>query len=217
VSGAPPRPKRQRQKTLRGRYDRTKTPEERHAEQKTKLLDAARDVLGSRGWSGSTVDAVLKECQLSRATFYVHYKELDELLFEAYQRGIQNGLRIIQEQIQGAELGAERVRAGVMAYLTLVTDHPKIARILLDIDAGAPPAVQALREAAVERATALMMSRIAEAHAAGLIAHPPDETTIYALQGALEAVAKRYLMRGEPGKAMEAGPALMRMFIRSIT
>ncbi len=218
---APSRPRKRpggtRGKTLRGRYDRSKSSEERQAEQKTKLLDAARDVLGSKGWSGATVDAVLKECQLSRATFYVHYKELDELLIEAYQRATSNGLRIIHEHIQSAELGAERVRAGVTAYLMLVRDNPKIARILLDIGPGAPAAVQTLRAASIERSTALIMTRVAEAHAAGIIPNAPDELTIYALQGALETVAKRYLERGEPEKAMEAGPSMMRMFIRAIT
>jgi AcrR family transcriptional regulator len=202
---------------LRGKYDRTKTPDERHTEQKTKLLDAARDVLAARGWAGSTVDAVLKESQLSRATFYLHYRELDELLLDAYQRAVQTGYRHIQEQMAETAIGADRVRAGVTSYLALVAQYPKLAKILLDVGPGAPSAVLTLRQAQVERGVTMIMSRLTEAHVAGLLPNPVDELTVLAIFGAMETVARRYLDRGEPEKAMEAAPALMRLFLRAVT
>ncbi len=206
-----------RPRSQRGRYDRTKTPEERHAEQKTRLLDAARDVLAESGWAAATVDAILKKAELSRATFYAHFRELDDVLLEAYQRATVSAQRIVQENLTQPTDPVERARAGVTAFLRLVEEYPALARIMFDVGRGSPPKVVALHEAAVDRFVALIVARGRANFEAGLVQQVPDEITAYAVVCAIQGVALRYLTRGEAHRVMEAGPALLRLTIRALS
>ncbi len=206
-----------RKRTLRGRYDRSKTPEERHAEQRTRLLDAARDVLADGGWSAATVDAVLERSQLSRATFYAHFRELDDALLAAYERASESARRIVEEELaQGAD-PLERARVGVTAFLRLVEQHPALARIMFDVGRGSPPRVVAMHEAARARFVALLVERGRANYEAGLVDRAPDEITAYAVVCAIQGVALRYLDQDRASEVMEAGPALLRLLVRALT
>ena len=52
----------------------------------------------------------------------------------------------------------------------------------------------------------LVYDGVEAAHAAGRTELPPDELRVFALVSAMEAVAMRYVLRGEESKAIEARP-----------
>lgn len=206
--------KRRAPKTLRGRYDRSKSPEERQREQYDRLLDAARDLLAEHGWGKVTVDMILKLSTLSRATFYAHFKDIEDVLNHAYVRASERAVRIVAGE---AVDPAERLRQGLFSFLELVRSNPRWARVMLEGGRGAPAQVVALQEAAYERWIEQILARSQEAFEAGRISRMPDEQTVWALVSAMHGVALRYLRRGEADRVMEAGPALLRLFVRAMT
>jgi AcrR family transcriptional regulator len=46
-----------------------------------RILDAARELFYDQGYLETSVDQIAKACGFSRATFYLHYKSKDEVLF----------------------------------------------------------------------------------------------------------------------------------------
>ena len=158
--------KRRAPKTLRGRYDRSKSPEERQREQYDRLLDATRDLLTEHGWGKVTVDMILKLSTLSRATFYAHFKDIEDVLNHAYVRASERAVRIVTGE---AVDPAERLRQGLFSFLELVRSNPRWARVMLEGGRGAPAQVVALQEAAYERWIEQILARSPEEIAQGLM------------------------------------------------
>lgn len=52
------------------------------AHTRQRLLDAARDVFYREGYYGATVDQIVEEAGASRPTFYLHFKDKEEVLGE---------------------------------------------------------------------------------------------------------------------------------------
>ena len=77
------------------------------------------------------------------------------------------------------------------------------------------PQFEAQHQAMLERFAAMMHEGVAKAHAQGACSLPPDELRVFALVSGMEAVAMRYVMRGEEAKAMEAAPILVDMIQRT--
>jgi AcrR family transcriptional regulator len=76
--------------------------EDRRAERRTLLLDAAFELLGTEGWAGTTVRAVCHAARLNPRHFYERFEDLDALLVAVYDRLV-------------AELGEEVLRAAASA------------------------------------------------------------------------------------------------------
>ena len=56
-----------------------------HHQSKTRILDAALQVFRSRGYAGSTIDDVCDEAQLTKGSFFHHFKTKEELALAAAQ------------------------------------------------------------------------------------------------------------------------------------
>ena len=61
-------------------------PEDRRAERRELLLDATFELLGTEGWSGTTVRAVCQAARLNPRYFYESFADLDALVVAVYDR-----------------------------------------------------------------------------------------------------------------------------------
>jgi enolase len=62
----------------RGKYDRTRSPDERQKDQLRRLLDAAAHVFAEKGWAEATVETIVTRAGMSRRTFYEHFDDLKD-------------------------------------------------------------------------------------------------------------------------------------------
>ena len=60
--------------------------EDRRAARRDRLLDAAFDLLGTEGWSATTVRGVCQAAQLNPRYFYESFPDLDALFVAVYDR-----------------------------------------------------------------------------------------------------------------------------------
>src|SRR5687767_13565478 len=70
----------------RGKYDRTRTQDERVRDQRRRLLDAAGHVFAEVGWADATVETIVSRAGMSRRTFYEHFDDLKSCLLTLHQR-----------------------------------------------------------------------------------------------------------------------------------
>ena len=105
--------------------------EERAAERRALLVDAAFDLLGSEGDAATTVRAVCQRARLNPRYFYESFADRDELLVAVYDHQVLLLGTELLEQIQAAGGDPEAVsRAGVETVCRWVAADPRRAKVL---------------------------------------------------------------------------------------
>ena len=107
------------------------SPDDRRAERRALLLDAAFELLGTEGWQGTTVRAVCQTAQLNPRYFYESFADLDALAVALYDR-LGDELRVaVEKAVASAEATATaRVRATVESTVRFVDEDRRRGRIL---------------------------------------------------------------------------------------
>ncbi len=104
---------------------------DRRAERRTLLLDAAFDLLGTEGWSGTTVRAVCQRARLNPRYFYASFADLDALLVAVYDRVVEELAAEVRAAVDavGADPRAE-LRAAIDRTVRFVGDDRRRGRVL---------------------------------------------------------------------------------------
>ena len=195
----------------RGKYDRTRSPDERQKDQLRRLLDAAAHVFAEKGWAEATVETIVTRAGMSRRTFYEHFDDLKDCLLQLHDRVAKGAVRAVEMQVQGASDPRELLRLGVTGFLGGIAAFPHIARVVFRVVREAGPEFEPMHEKMMGRFARLMHEGVQLAFEQGRVKDKPDELRIFALCSAMEAVAMRYVMRGEEAKALDAAPILIDM------
>jgi AcrR family transcriptional regulator len=141
-TGNAPEPKR--------RY-RGSAVEERRAQRRQQLIDAAVRVYGENGYRHSGVKQVCDAAGLTQRYFYESFAHSDELLIAAYEQAAcwMREDNMAAAQAAGADPVA-RSRAMLQAWFQRLKENPTIARLLLIEIRGISPAVDHAIEKALK-------------------------------------------------------------------
>jgi AcrR family transcriptional regulator len=105
--------------------------EERQAERRTLLLDAAFDLLGTDGDAATTVRAVCARARLNPRYFYESFTDRDELLLAVYdEQAALLGAAVLANVEAAGDDEPARLRAGIETIARFVTDDPRRAKVL---------------------------------------------------------------------------------------
>jgi len=154
--------------------------DDRRAERRTLLLDATFELLGTEGWSGTTVRAVCQHARLNPRYFYESFDDLDALIVAVYDRLIAELGGAVMEAL--AEAGAdpgEQTRAALRRIIDFVGEDPRRGKVLY---------IEALGNEALNRRrieTAHLLVATVEEHAAALQGAPPAGEPIGRIGAAL--------------------------------
>jgi len=220
MAGAKPKKKTAAKKSApkapgRGKYDRARSPDERQREQLGRLLDAAGHVFAEVGWADATVEGIVSRAGMSRRTFYEHFDDLQDCLLIFHQKATRRAFRAVEMAVQAAPPTGEKLRMGVMGFLGGSAAITNDARVIFRVVRSAGPEFEPLHDDVIARFAKLFHEGLSEAYAVGRTELPPDELRIFAVVSAMEAVAMRYVARGDEAKALEAAPALIDMVERT--
>jgi AcrR family transcriptional regulator len=199
----------------RGKYDRSRSQRERRQAQRDALLDAATTVFATRGFALATVELIVGAAGMSRRTFYEHFVDIRDILLRVHERAAQLAFGLVRDLAASEPDPLQRIRGGITAYLSMIASYPEIASVVLREVRSAGPDYEPRRELETTRYASLLFEALAIAHAQGKLSRPPDELTVYALATSVEAVAMRYIGRGEAARAPEAADKLADLVIRA--
>jgi AcrR family transcriptional regulator len=105
--------------------------DDRRAERRELLLDAALDLLGNEGWSGTTVRAVCHTAQLNPRYFYESFEDLDALVVALYDRLVAELQVYVAAAVAKAGTSdAEIVHATVESTVRWIDDDRRRGRVL---------------------------------------------------------------------------------------
>jgi len=104
---------------------------DRRAERRTLLLDAAFELLGTEGSSGTTVRAVCQRARLNPRYFYEGYEDLDALVVAVYDRVVDElGAAVARAQEAAGGDASARVRATIARTVEFVDEDRRRGRVL---------------------------------------------------------------------------------------
>lgn len=108
--------------------------DERRAERRARLMAAAFELLGTEGWSGTTVRAVCAEAKLTPRFFYESFPDLDALAVAVFDDLVAGTTERVLDAVAAAiardpddRLAQARVAIGTLVHD--LTDDPRRARV----------------------------------------------------------------------------------------
>jgi AcrR family transcriptional regulator len=94
-------------------------------------MDAAFDLLGTEGWSGTSVRAVCQRARLNARYFYENFDDLDALVVAVYDRIVGELATVVLDALAASPTDPEaQLRAVVEATVAFVDDDRRRARVL---------------------------------------------------------------------------------------
>ncbi|MGZ5202076.1 MAG: TetR/AcrR family transcriptional regulator [Telluria sp.] len=118
--------------TIPSRPYRGLGPEERRAQRRGRLLEAAISVYGERGYRHATVKAVCEAAGLTERYFYESFANSEELLIACFN-AVTFG--VFEEVVAAAQAAGRnrkaRSRAMLQAYFAALQREPRSARVFL--------------------------------------------------------------------------------------
>ncbi len=177
---------------------RGRTPDERRTLRRQRLLDAALELFGTAGYQATSVERLCSTSGVTGRHFYEEFPSRAALLMALYDDIMAKGMVSVVEVVQSAppRLNA-RLFAGVGAYVHLLLDDPRHARIVTAEVIGVSPELEEHRRAATEMFAAYMRSQGDELVATG-IEMVGNELTAFALVAAVHELTAAYLTATEP-------------------
>ncbi len=103
---------------------------DRKAERRELILQAAFDLLGTEGWSATTVRAVIEHTGLNPRYFYESFSGLDELVVAVYDHVVEQLGKLVVNALDSATDPESQVRAVVQATVDFVDEDRRRGRVL---------------------------------------------------------------------------------------
>ncbi|HWU31891.1 MAG TPA: TetR/AcrR family transcriptional regulator [Marmoricola sp.] len=189
--------------------------DERRAERRRKLLDAAREMWGAQGISEVTVRGICAAAGLTPRYFYEQFESRETLLL-AVDAEVHDELIGVLVPASDAEAGGldRRLRAALLAFLEMVTNDPHAHRIITSDPSGVA-GLAAQRRAGLQRVTQLVIE-----NSTGLLpsAPPADEIERLALftVGGINSLIEDWLQQPRMS-AMELADVCTRFASAAVT
>lgn len=158
--------------------------DDRRAVRRARLIEAGLELLGERGWHGTTVRAVCAEAGLTERYFYESFAGRDELLAAIFDRVASEAADGVLGAVEAAPHDARaKARAAIAAFVEMLTDDPRRARAML-LESLSDAALRERRAEAI-RGFARLVSEQAQSFYDDPIAADDAELTALALVGGL--------------------------------
>jgi AcrR family transcriptional regulator len=169
--------------------------EDRKAARRTRLLDAAFELLGTDGWSATTVRGVCGAARLNPRYFYESFDSLDGLLVAVYDRTVEELATVVFAAAgEGGPAGgadpATEVRAVLARIVAFVAADPRRGRVLYVEALGN----EALNRRRIEAGNQLV--DLLERNAAERFGRPPEGERIGRIAAAFLVGGFGELLRG---------------------
>jgi AcrR family transcriptional regulator len=194
----------------RGRH--APPPEVRLPLQRQRLLQAAAEEFAGVGYAGASAESISKRAGMSKATFYEHFGNKEDCMVALFDRAAEvlADAMVYAARDAGGD-AAERLHAGVRAFLTTLAEHPEFAQTLLVEIIGAGPGAARRRDEILYGFATIIDAENAEAARRGQLRRFASPYDAYAIVGAIMELVSRQVRLGDPADPLELAPVIDRL------
>lgn len=147
-----------------GRKYAGRTPDERRADRRRRLLDTALDLFGSEGYAGVGIERLCATSGVTARHFYEEFGSREGVLRAAYDEIVEQGRVAVLDALAGVGDDADqaaRTRAGIGAFVHHLLDDPRRARLACLEVVGVSPGLEAHRRAVLHLFAAVVEGQAA--------------------------------------------------------
>jgi len=171
------------------------------------LLGIAKRLFAQHGYDGTSIDAVLREANVSRGALYHHFAGKDALFTAVLEMVEADVARVIGKAVNGIDDPVAMFHAGCDAWLKLARD-PVVRQIAL-IDAPAVVGWQQWRAIDERYAFGLLKGGLRAAAALGRVRSDQVDILAHMLLAALAEAAMVVARAGDGAKATREAQAAL--------
>lgn len=180
--------------------------EERRADRRSRLIAAAVEVYGERGYRQASVKAVCEAAGLTERYFYESFANSEELLIASYNAVTYGLFNQIKKATQDSTASrSERARAMLDAYFTALKNEPRSAQLFLVEIRGVSPLVDEAFNQAVRSIAREVMEVLATSKSKS------DELLAVGIVGGISQIALHWIQQGYALPIREVIDAAMRL------
>jgi AcrR family transcriptional regulator len=173
-----------------GRRYRRQSADERRAERRGKLVEAAVEAFGTQGYAATTIEQLCTAAGISTRNFYEEFGGREELLVALHDDLNRRALAAVVESLVDVDPDdvAARAHTAVLAYLRVMTSDRRWARIALVESVGVSAAAEQHRRDAIGGFVALIDAEANRLAQAGRAERRDYGLTAVALAGAINGL-----------------------------
>jgi AcrR family transcriptional regulator len=177
------------------------TQAERSGATRRAILDAARDLFASHGWTATTIDEVTRAAGVTKGALYHHFRDKTDLLRAVYEDQEERSVERLLASAGTHDDPLDALRAGCHAFLAACLD-PTFRRIAL-VEAPAGLGWEEWREIDARYGFGLLRAGVELAVASGRLRPMPVDAVAHLLLAALSEAALLLGRTPEPERALE--------------
>ena len=186
---------------------------DRVVERRERLLDAALELYGTRGFAATGVKDICREAHLTDRYFYESFRDAEQLFTAAYDRAADALLRLVADRVAAAGPDPEpQVRAAIEAFVRTLADDRRTARVLFVETASAGREVERHVRATLRR-FAELVAATAEPHVSPRASARLLHMGALSLVGAIERVVIEWQDGDVEASVDEIVDYLVRLFL----
>lgn len=149
------------------------TADERRARRRAALIEAGVELLGTRGFSDTTVTAVCATSGVTERYFYENFTGRDALFEAVFAHLLAITQRAVLDAVLAAPHSADaKARAAIGAFVDLIVADPRLARIGF-VESLAQPTLRALRQASLRSFSDLVADQAEAFYGPVPVGHAP--------------------------------------------
>ncbi len=181
-----------------------------HSDTLGRLFSAAVELLGERGYTGTTVDEIVERAGMAKGTVYYHFRSKSELVTALLDDGLRRLAESFRGEIKDAPNGEAALRALVHAELAYIQGYQAFSKLVMSemwrADRDWRDSLRMLREQYVEVFAGTLRRGVAEgafradldtqtsaSTIFGMIATAALDWLVFDPQAALDDVERRLL------------------------
>lgn len=109
----------------------TQTRNDKAQQTRRALLDAALSVIGSKGYSAASVEAIVEAAGVSKGTAYVHFKSKAALAQAILEESLLELIESFSNQARRSEDAASTLQQMIRSFAALIFDNPEFGHFLI--------------------------------------------------------------------------------------
>ena len=124
-------------------------PDETHdgnGSRREHILNVAARVFARKGYRATSLQEIADEVGVTRPSFYYHFKSKQEILGEILISALERAERTIDEVLAGPGTSIDRLRAFVLRYVEINTEHSEVPVLFQSAGELEPEAAERARQ-----------------------------------------------------------------------
>lgn len=181
-----------------------RSAEELQAERRERLLAAAMELFGTRGYLATRIEHLCGEARVTTRHFYEQFSDREALLTAVFERVMADAATAVLGALaQDGQSGMERARAGLHAFVHLQLNDPRRARISCIEVMGVSRALEDRRREVMQRFASLIESQLQQLAAQGLVPQRSYRALALAFVGGVHELEIDWLL-AQPHPAVDS-------------